>query len=54
MKFFVPLNAPVALPSLVAAHVEATKSFDLERLLATVAEDVLINLQLYAKESFHE
>src|ERR1700739_74603 len=35
MKSSVPPNAPVALPPLVAAYVEATNSFDLERLLAT-------------------
>jgi hypothetical protein len=30
----------------VAAYVEATNSFDLERLLATFAEDALVNDQL--------
>jgi hypothetical protein len=45
-KSSVPPNAPVALPSLVAAYVEATNSFDLERLLATFAEDALVNDQL--------
>jgi hypothetical protein len=46
MKSSVPPNAPVALPPLVAANVEATNSFDLERLLATFAEDALVNDQL--------
>jgi hypothetical protein len=41
-----PPNAPPALPPLVAAYVEATNSFDLERLLATFAEDALVNDQL--------
>jgi hypothetical protein len=35
-----------ALPRLVAAYVEATNSFDLERLLATFADDALVNDQL--------
>jgi len=35
-----------ALPQLVAAYVEATNSFDLERLLATFADDALVNDQL--------
>ena len=39
-------NAPVALPPLVAAFVEATNSCDLERLMATFAEDALVNDQL--------
>jgi hypothetical protein len=39
-------NTPVALPPLVAAFVEATNSFDLEELLATFAEDALVNDQL--------
>ena len=39
-------NAPAALPPLVAAYVEATNSFDLERLLATFADDALVNDQL--------
>ena len=39
-------NAPVALPPLVAAYVEATNSFDLERLMSTFAEDALVNDQL--------
>ena len=46
MKSSVPPNDPVALPPLVAAYVEATNSFDLERLLATFAEDALVNDQL--------
>src|ERR1700753_2046627 len=46
MKSSVPPNAPVALPPLVAAYVEATNSFDLERLIAIFAEDALVNDQL--------
>ena len=46
MKSSVPPNAPVALPPLVAAYVEATNSFDLERLMSTFAEDALVNDQL--------
>jgi hypothetical protein len=46
MKSPVPPNAPVALPPLVAAYVEATNSFDLEGLMATFAEDALVNDQL--------
>jgi SnoaL-like domain len=42
----VPSNAPVALPPLVAAYVEATNNLDLERLLDTFAEDALVNDQL--------
>jgi hypothetical protein len=42
----VPPNAPVALPPLVAAYVEATNNLDLERLLDTFAEDALVNDQL--------
>jgi hypothetical protein len=38
-------SAP-ALPPLVAAYVEATNSFDVERLLATFADDALVNDQL--------
>jgi hypothetical protein len=38
--------APAALPPLIAAYVEATNSFDLERLLATFADDALVNDQL--------
>jgi hypothetical protein len=39
-------NAPAALPPLIAAYVEATNSFDVERLLATFADDALVNDQL--------
>ena len=46
MKSSVPPNAPLDLPPLVAAYVEATNSFDLERLLATFAEAALVNDQL--------
>ena len=46
VKSSVPPNAPVALPPLVAAYVDATNSFDLERLMATFAEDALVNDQL--------
>ena len=46
MKSPVPPNAPVALPPLVAAYVEATNSFDIERLMETFAEDALVNDQL--------
>jgi hypothetical protein len=38
--------APISLPSLVAAFVEATNSFDLERLMVTFADDALVNDQL--------
>jgi hypothetical protein len=41
-----PANALVALPPLVAAFVEATNSFDVDRLMATFAEDALVNDQL--------
>jgi hypothetical protein len=41
-----PPNATATLPTLVAAYVEATNSFDLERLLATFADDALVNDQL--------
>ena len=43
-----PPDSPQAppLPQLVAAYVEATNSFDLERLLAAFAEDALVNDQL--------
>ena len=46
MKCSLPLNAPMALPSLVAAYVDATNSFDLDRLMVTFAEDALVNDQL--------
>jgi hypothetical protein len=39
-------NASVLLPPLIAGYVEATNSFDLERLMATFAEDALVNDQL--------
>ena len=39
-------NPPGALPPFVAAFVEATNSGDIARLLATFAEDALINDQL--------
>ncbi|WMT74523.1 nuclear transport factor 2 family protein [Bradyrhizobium sp. Ash2021] len=42
----VPSNAPVALPPLLAAYAEATNSFDLERLMATFADDALVIDQL--------
>ena len=42
----VPPNAGVALPTLVAAYVEASNNFDLERLMSTFAEDALVNDQL--------
>jgi hypothetical protein len=46
MKSSVPQTTPVALPPLVAAYVEATNSFDLERLMVTFADDALVNDQL--------
>jgi ketosteroid isomerase-like protein len=39
-------NTPIALPPLVATFMEATNSFDLERLVATFADDALVNDQL--------
>ena len=39
-------NPPGTLPPLVAAFVEATNSGDIVRLLATFAEDALVNDQL--------
>jgi hypothetical protein len=39
-------DAPIPLPPLVAAFVDATNSFDLDRLLATFADDALVNDQL--------
>jgi hypothetical protein len=39
-------NAPVTLPPLVAAFIDATNSFDLERLLVNFADDALVNDQL--------
>jgi hypothetical protein len=43
-----PPDSPQAPPlhQLVAAYVEATNSFDLERLLAAFADDALVNDQL--------
>ena len=46
MKSSAPPNAPVPLPLLVAAYVEATNGFNLERLMTTFAEDALVNDQL--------
>jgi hypothetical protein len=39
-------NTPVVLPPLIAEYVEATNSFDLDRLMGTFAEDALVNDQL--------
>ena len=39
-------DAPISLPRFVAAFIEATNSFDLEQLLATFADDALVNDQL--------
>jgi ketosteroid isomerase-like protein len=39
-------DVPITLPPLVAAFVEATNSFDLERLMAVFADDALVNDQL--------
>jgi hypothetical protein len=39
-------DASTSLPPLVAAFVEATNSFDLERLMVTFADDALVNDQL--------
>ena len=39
-------NASAALPTLVAAYVEASNNFDLERLMSSFAEDALVNDQL--------
>ena len=39
-------NAPVALPLLIAAFVEATNSFDLQGQMVTFADDTLVNDQL--------
>jgi hypothetical protein len=41
-----PPDAPIVLPPLVAAYVEATNSFDIEGLMATFADDALVNDQL--------
>ena len=39
-------DAPILLPPLVATFVEATNGFDLEQLMATFADDALVNDQL--------
>jgi hypothetical protein len=39
-------SAPISLPPLVAAFVEATNSFDLDRLIDIFADDALVNDQL--------
>src|ERR1700733_12281678 len=39
-------NASAALPTLVAAYVEASNNFDLERLMSAFADDALVNDQL--------
>jgi hypothetical protein len=52
-----PPKAPAILSPPVAAYVEATNSFDLERLLATFADDALVNDQLrdyWGKSSIRE
>ena len=57
MKPSVSPNGPVALPALITAYVEATNSFDLERLMSTFAEDALVNDQLrdyWGKPSIRE
>jgi hypothetical protein len=41
-----PQIPPPAFPPLVAAYVQATNSFDLDRLLAAFADDALVNDQL--------
>jgi ketosteroid isomerase-like protein len=41
-----PANASMALPPLIAAFVDATNSFDLERLVVSFADDALVNDQL--------
>ena len=41
-----PANPQVAPPTLVATFIEATNNSDVERLLATFAEDALVNDQL--------
>jgi ketosteroid isomerase-like protein len=41
-----PTIAPIALPPLVSAFVEAINSSDLEGLMATFADDALVNDQL--------
>jgi hypothetical protein len=44
--FHHPREIRAALPQPVAAYVEATNCFDLEGLIATFAEDALVNDQL--------
>ena len=39
-------HTPISLPPLVAEFVDATNSFDLERLVSTFADDALVNDQL--------
>jgi len=39
-------SAPILLPPLVAAFVEATNSFDVDRLIDIFADDALVNDQL--------
>ena len=39
-------DAPISLPPPVAAFVEATNRVDLEQLMATFADDALVNDQL--------
>src|ERR1700757_5527636 len=39
-------SVPISLPPLVAAFVEATNSFDLDRLMVAFADDALVNDQL--------
>jgi hypothetical protein len=39
IKSSVSSNASVAIPPLVVAYAEATNNFDIERLMATFAED---------------
>lgn len=39
-------RTPISLPPLVAEFVDATNSFDLERLVNTFADDALVNDQL--------
>jgi hypothetical protein len=46
IKSSLSANAPVVLPPLPAAFVEAINSFDVERLMATFAENALVNDQL--------
>ncbi len=52
-----PTKALAVLSPSVAAYVEATNSFELERLLATFADDALVNDQLrdyWGKPSIRE